>query len=303
LQRDPRGPDVFGAVYAYPSRQFMPPVRPLSPVYATGLDTLSDATALIDAATRLSAADVWGRFMPQANPAVVEPLGEALASTAALTRQHLIRQMDFPLWLVEQYNLPGPYIDEGGALRIPVDVAPGQGGQPGRFSEGSSGVFAPPAADMWLVGIDSPLARLQAVTGLRERPVQSLYSYVPFAWEPARLTISDAWQVQRPRADVTVTPSAVFSWIPRPLSAPQAADVALRIVERALVLPELDALDRVNAALASALPLPPSLPPDDSGIWLRRWFVDDTLGIAETLGARWPDLSPPDVPAFGLFDN
>ena len=68
-------------------------------------------------------------------------------------------------------------------------------------------------------------------------------------------------------------------------------------------LPNRSGLDRLIDALDMALPRPPDLPPATSADWLANWFTDDTLGIAGTLGARWPDLGSTPAPVYHLGPN
>ncbi len=303
LQRDPLGPDVFGTIYAYPSRQYTPPVRPPQPAYESGLSALQSALALIDDAIRLNAAEIALSYAPHIAPNPVEPLSESLSAVTGITRGRLLRQIDFPVWLAQHYNLPGPYIDERGVLRIPADIAPGQGGRPGAFTAQTVALFGPSNDVMSGVEIAAPLDRLHALMDLHSRPERLFRTYTPFAWVPPRATISDVWTMDLPHFNSDMTPSAVFDWLPRPLASPQSSLAMLDTVTRVLELPDRDALDWVEDTIAGALPQTPVLPPADAEDWLGRWFIDDTLGITEMLASRWPRLPAPDVPALTLFNS
>ena len=300
LQRDPLGPDVLGNVYSYPSRQTVPPVRHNPPAYQEGLLRLRDALADIRATRSLSANDVLRAYLPAHAPQFVEPLTPHLNALATPVQDRLVQQIDLPRWLRHNYNLPGAYIDSNGALRLPRDNAPGHGGL--QRSLTLSNVRVEPSS-YWLPTVVSPFNRLQGLVDLTHVSERPLVLYEPQAWLPPAPHISAAWNVTTPHLNPAHAPGAVWSWLPRRPFTPESGALALEITSMLDELPNRSGLDRLIDALDMALPRPPDLPPATSADWLANWFTDDTLGIAGTLGARWPDLGSTPAPVYHLGPN
>ena len=302
LQRDPLGPDAFGSVYTYPSRQATPPVREPVPSYGVGLQLLRDSLAEIQAVNQHSAATVISSQYPTLFARPIESLIPLLDRTAQITRDRLARQLDLPVWLAYNYSLFAPYVDSSGTLRIAADAsqfAPGQGGLPDSYRHASiEGVF--PITDRFLPIIQPPLARLETLTAATLQNLGYYTDYQTYAWQPDLPQLDDTWQVSAPRFSIEQTPNAVWEWLPQTLLAPDEAAYALDAVDAMNAMPERRGLSWLETALTTALPNPPTLPVEDGTAWLNTFFTQDTLGIGETLRARWPDLPVADVPVYGL---
>jgi YD repeat-containing protein len=301
LQRDPQGPDAFGSVYSYPSRQTVPPVRERPIGYADGIYRLRDALDTIHTADRLTAEHIRAQQQPAPRLHEVEPFTGALDDLARSTHQRLTRHLDLPAWLATSYNLPAPYVDAGGALRLIRDNAPGQGGT-GDGVIPTNTIFNPTTD--WLPSGVASSAYLEQIINITQPPPQRpLTVYEPFAWQPLLPRLDMTWHVAAPYPDDTRAPGAVLDWLPRPLAAPQNSAGALDVVAALDALPQRDGETWLDAALNAALPAPPYLPPLTSEAWLANWFTDDTLGIAKTLNTRWPALPRTDTPVYRLGAN
>lgn len=302
LQRDPLGPDVFGNVYNYPSRQAQPPVRMRPPAYAEGLYVLDEAYSTIDETVQITATDILTANLPSLRQIDITPLVDELSATTRLTQEALARELELTAWLRRRYNLPGAFIDDGGALRLLPDTAPAQGGNP--MSDPLPDILAvlyPQALPLPHIG--TPIERVQGyVTALN--PLADPYTtYQPFAWLPDLPTLDDAWSINPPQVGVEYTPQAIFDWLPQALYDPQNATDALRAIDDILEISSTGGASWLENALDSGLPTLPEIPPQTSDEWLDNWFTRDTLGIANSLAQRFPAIPTNDLPVYELARN
>ncbi|GAB4518049.1 MAG: hypothetical protein OHK0046_25300 [Anaerolineae bacterium] len=300
LQRDPYGPDALGNVYSFPSRQNQPPVRERPPGYVIGLYRLQEALSVIRAADRLTAANLAAIHTPRPDMHMVEPLIPLLEAVTDQTQNALYQQLQFPTWLANNYNLPGAFLDDDGALRLLRDNAPAQGGLRQSFNW-QSPIFDP--MTMWLPNMQPPMARLAQLDALATPRDQLFTLYEPFAWQPGVPRLQKTWQNQLPQLDVLFTPSAVMAWLPQPLTQPEIETLTLDVVQALQAMPERNGAAWLEAAIALASPGDPILPPDTREEWLTNWFSYDTLGVAEMLAERWPTPPGTDLPTYDVGLN
>ena len=302
LQRDSRGPDVFGNVYNYPSRQSQPPVRMRPPAYAEGLYVLADAYSTINNTTQFTAQDILAENSPALERLTVTPLVDELSATTRITQEALLRELQLPTWLRRQYNLPGAFIDQSGALRLLPDTAPAQGGNPQSdpLPELLS-ILYPDSLPLPTIG--TPIARLQGYVSALNVIEDPYTTYQPFAWLPNIPTLDDAWSVPVPNVGTEYSPQAVFDRLPQALDAPENATFALHAIESILSIPAETGASWLATALDASLPQLPELPPETSTAWLNNWFTRDTLGIADALAQRLPTIPTTGLPVYELARN
>jgi YD repeat-containing protein len=300
LQRDPQGPDAFGAIYNFPSRQTTPPVRQRIAPYADGLIRLRAAMNAIQTPTTLTASAVAQSQYPGYDPHDGESLYSLLNEVRRTTDERLQRQLDLPVWLTNHYSLPAPSIDAIGALRMSTISAPGLGGTGEPFIETKT-VFDP--ADDWLPVLNAPTLRLQGLTDMASATIPELTLYEPFQWRPMLPELADGWEIHTPQLGRAYTPSAVMDFVPQTLSAPQDAVAALNAVAALIELPYRNGETWLDSALDSALPTLPVLPPADSDAWLSTWFSRDTFGLGAILDQRWASPPSAELPIYHLGAN
>jgi YD repeat-containing protein len=300
LQRDPQGPDAFGAIYNFPSRQTAPPVRQRIAPYADGLIRLRDAMNAIQTPTSLTADAVAQSQYPGYDPHNGESLYSLLREVRRTTDERLQRQLDLPVWLTNHYSLPAPSIDASGALRMSTISAPGLGGTGEPFIE-TKAVFDP--ADDWLPVLDAPALHLQGLTDMASATIPVLTLYEPFQWRPMLPELADGWENHTPQLGRAYTPSAVMDFLPQTLTAPQDAVAALNAVAALIELPYRNGETWLDSVLDSALPTLPVLPPADSDAWLSNWFSRDTFGLGAILDQRWASPPSAELPIYHLGAN
>jgi hypothetical protein len=275
-------------------------VRTSPPPYADGLFRLRDALAIISLQDRLTAANIQAAFAPGPTRHGTDSLPATLNDIRSDTMDLLLRRLDMPVWLATQYNLPAPYLDDDGALRLDRDNAPGQGGLASPFIQ-SDFRFDP--EEDWLPDLSSLLSSLELSVNLASPPDRTLTLYQPFAWQPPGLTLASLWTTQSPHVQSAYTPSAVQEWLPQNLRAPEQAARTLDAILSLTDLPYRSGEDWLEATLEEALPDDLTLPPKNGAEWLQNWFTNDTLGVARMLDARVPDLPDVDEPVYDLGVN
>lgn len=299
LQRDRLGPDAFGSVYGYPSRRTAPPVRDSDPGYTDGLYRLRATMMTLERIDQLNAAHVLNTHHPESPQMTVEPFLSVLADLEAYSAEKSRYDLDMPFWMASNYNLPPPYLDSNGALRMIRDNAPGQGGISETFPLTSLN-----PGDMWNPTIRPAHVRLDTLVHLLSPREHTLTFYEPHAWQPARPALNDMWSDNLvdgwtpPHA-----PNALWRWLPSPLERASEGASMLDVIAVMTALPNRDGASWVDAALGSALPQPPPLPDATSADWLTNWFTDNTLGINDHLRARWPELPGVDFPVYDIGPN
>ena len=300
LQRDPKGPDAFGNLYDYPSRQTTPPVRDRSPAYMDGLIRLREAMTVVNLTEQMSAETILLSAMPVPPYQGIGSLPTTLRQISDAHYDDLTQQLDLPVWLTTQYNLPAPYLDGNNALRLSADHAPGHGGLGGdiiastvRFDSGSD----------WLPEIAPAFVQLEQLMGLSAPPDQGFVLYDPEGWQPAPPRLDYVWAIESPGQQFDYAPNAAQEWLPQSLQHPALAADTLDAVLSLMALPNRTGETWLQAALAEAYPTPPTLPTADGDTWLQNWFTDDVLGVTQQLQARQPELPTIDVPVYGLGIN
>jgi YD repeat-containing protein len=299
LQRDPLGPDALGNVYSYPARQTTPPVRSRLSGYFDGLYRLREALLTTGGVEDLRAETIRAAYGP-AGVWEADPLAAHLAGIAAQSQQQLARQFDLPLWLATNYNLPGAYIDERGALRMDRVHAPGQGGLK-RAIPAVGAVF-----DLNLnplPEVESSLSRLDRLNALAAPVAPGLTVYEPFAWQPAPPDVRVRHVVDLPPLDTAQTPGAVLDWLPLDRRMPETGTRVLDVLSILAELPERSGQDWIELALDSSLPSLPVMPPASGEEWMARWFTEDIFGVAGMLRSRWPELPGINAPVYQLGPN
>lgn len=293
LQRDPLGPDVYGNVYHYPSRQTVPPVSERLPGYTDGLFALARAQDVLNGPSTLTADRVRVDYIPSGVLTEIEPLLNRILSIRLSTRDQLSRLLDLPEWLQTQYNLPGAYLDDRGVLHMAPNIVPGYGGLPGSGLVRSSVTYSPESD--WLPQIGNGLDHLMVAAS---PPDRLLVTYHATAWQPPTANVY-AMQPSLPHLpDATERPEAVMDWLPRSLTG-----LDLDIIEAVMRLNDLPTQSSqvwVQDALDSALPHLPDIP---NGDWLDQWFSDATFGVEPWLRQRWPQLPPVNAPVVRLGPN
>lgn len=300
LQRDPLGPDAFGTVYNFPTRHSEPPRRVQPPAYMEGLYRLRDALSLIRATENLSATDVLSEHLPAVMPQQIEPLIGLLDRTAQPAQQRLARQIDLPEWMDSHYNLPGAYVDASGALRLFSDTAPAQGGLRSPF------VLTSAELDTGKTGLPSlsaPPDRLQRLYQQAQPSDQLFMQYIPDQWQPKLPSVVTMWARPDDGLRVGYTPATIWEWLPQTLRTPEHGATVFDIARTLDAMATRSSSWWIDQALGGALPTLPPYPVVSSDDWLASWFTNDTLGIAETLAARWPDLEQGTVPVYALGVN
>ncbi|RMG69513.1 MAG: hypothetical protein D6711_19225 [Chloroflexi bacterium] len=257
LQRDPHGPDVYGAIYAYPSRTITPPVRTRLPAYVEGLFRLRDALKTLDIYPTPPAIRYDGGFQ----------LDHALSLRSQYTQ--LADLLDFPAWLMMNYNLPSAMTDHSGALRMMPDNTPQGWNMP--IIPTASALFSDP----WLPTISPPLERLNNLITLTHPRTDALRTYEPFAWVTPLPTLSTS--VDYP--DVHHSPSSIMSHLPGATHQPEAAADVLETILTLQTLPTLTEADWQARILEAVRPATPSTPVQSVEDWLKQWFSENTLGI------------------------
>lgn len=300
LQRDPLGPDSVGNVYDYPFRQHNPPVRTSHPHFADGLFRLRDALAIVDHIDQLTVESILATYAPAPPRQATDSLPAQLNTIRDNTTDLLLRRLDLPVWLATQYNLPAPYLDDNGALRLVRDNAPGHGGLSNLFNHTDFRID--PDQD-WLPEIRPLPQNLEQLVGLAVPPDQAIVLYVSFSWVDSQNRIASIWQTPDFQLNRHNTPAAVQDWLPQNLRNPAGAAATLDAVLALVQLPNRAGESWLVSARDQALPELPTLPPEDGSQWLRNWFTDDTLGIAQMLAERVPDLPGVNVPVYDLGVN
>ena len=300
LQRDPQGPDVFGNVYNYPSREATPPIVIRQPAYAEGLSTLYHALQDIQRVQQFTANDMIELHHPTQDMLLIEPLHGDLQESTAITRNQLTQQLAFPSWLANNYNLSSAYTDGRGALRLPMDNAPANGRVPDDVLSpySASDLFTP--QDNLLSDIALPLTRLEQYTNQANLLNPQFNTYIPTLWQPQVINLTSTWEIELPRLGVENTPDIIFEWLPAPLQHPELSYHTLQIMAAILELPTQTGESWVIDAFDFALPTAPDVPTNDGITWLESWFSTDTLGVADVLNARYPQLPTTSVPIYEI---
>ena len=294
LQRDPQGPDAFGNVYSFPTRQVEPPIVASNASFAHGLRTLERSLSIVQNQANLQSTAVLARHQPSAAIHNLEPMLGNLNRVAQNQQLLLQRQLDLPKWLETQYSLPGPYIDDAGALRMVHDHAPGHGGLPDEYVE--IGTRFDPTS-LWLP--HSPAPESNALIGHQSIQDGTFSSYDTFAWQPSQ----QSHMVDRPDFSQTNLPDIIWDWMPQPMNRFETIQPTLEIIAALEALPTRTNESWLQNGLNLALPDKPDLPPMSAQAYLENWFTSDTLGISRTLQDRWPLINRDPVPVYRLGQN
>lgn len=298
LQRSWLGPVADGSVYTLGNQATIFPVRPFEETLDMGLRRLDGVISQLALASGLNADAVWASHIPQ-------PVGYTqnhLVATARDGERSLQRDLftlvDLPVWLKDNYNLSSPYLD-GDALRIMPDQAAGQGG----LGITHENFFD---HDIWQAPIWLPTSPV--LPGLSwmladNRPPQTITTFQPDAWRPARLTLDTAlgWSDAKvPEFDAT--PADVMAHLPQifstyPIDSLAVLDFTSSLTQAPLVEPRTWIDDALAQALPTCLeaPLAPTV-----DLWRQQWFTEDTFGIASILSRRYPALPPLDASPYNL---
>ena len=260
LQADPQGPDVYGAIYSYPSRTIAPPIRDRLPAYAEGIYRLRDALDILSISDHLTPPQISydGAFTLDGAPYQRDQYAQ------------LANLLDLPAWLMTNYNLPSARTDATGTLRMMPDNAPHGWNTP--ISSTANALFDDP----WLPQIASPLDRLNGLTALTQPRQFALRTYEPFAWVAGLPTLSTG--VNYP--EFGATPREVMVYLPDALHQPESAAEIIDSILALQALPTMTDSAWREAILAEALPQQPIQPPQSVEAWLSQWFSTNTLGIS-----------------------
>lgn len=293
LQRDPHGPDALGTIYGQPSRAISPPVRVRQPAYFEPLLSLREALTLAEVAQGDSAADVRARHTPDLQVDAVVPLLATLSDHDAAFASLLDGLHTLPDWLMSGYSLRGMSLAADGTLHLADDIAPGFDAQaPTTVLRPSGG------SDGWVSGA----ARWTQLTHGDNLPVPltGIQAYQPFGWQSSPVYGGyDRLEQSRYRS----LPGDIWERLPQRLSRPMDAAFVIDAVLALSTMPAQRGVDWLLAALHTATPQAPTLPPEDMQTYLRAWLSDDTLGLAQQLGVLAPALPPIPMPTYTLGPN
>lgn len=302
LQRDPLGADVTGNLYGYPANRPTLPLRSWSPPYPRGLEVLAEALKSIHFTDSLHAANIQQGLMPQPSGDTQADLYDAWRMPVQQQRDFAAAMLSLPVWLVENYNLPAPYLNSTeGHLLLPPANAPGQGG---RKVERESLYAAALWDDLaWLP--TSP-----TTTGNLEKTIQSagggfaVYTtYQPINEQLRWLALPQIWRSIVPEYSPHNLPSAVLTRLPQPYSVnfdPATSLPLLQILEQ--LTPQIGQ-SFIEAHLENALPSLPELPAADVVAWRDTWFDTAPPITAEMLGAIWQPFELPTAPSYSAGAN